>query len=200
MKKILVIASNNKDKMREIEEIFRDTSYEVKRAADLGETLDIVEDGDTFAANALLKVQAYREIYPEYSILADDSGLVIDALDGRPGVYSARYAGVDSTYDVKINQIWQELRNSGVEEDQWTARFVCAVAFWDQDEEAVQVFEGVMEGKIAKEQRGEHGFGYDPIFYLPEYSKTSAEISPEEKNRISHRGKALAKLHEYLHK
>lgn len=198
MEKILVLASSNKDKMQEIEAIFQGLNFTIKRAIDMGEEIEIVEDQDTFEGNAILKARAYHALYPEHYILADDSGLAIDALDGHPGVYSARYGGEGADYLTKSRMLWDALRATGVPEEEWFAQFVCAVCFWMPGESEPMVFNGEMEGRIIPEQRGEHGFGYDPIFYLDSYGKTSAEIDPEEKNKISHRGLALAKLREYL--
>lgn len=197
-KALVIIASGNKDKMREIQQIFRDRHFEVKRAMDVGPVLDVVEDGTTFAENAYLKAKAYHDLYPDAYVLADDSGLEVDPLGGRPGIYSARYGGVDWSYEDKSKLLWEELRKTGLEPEDWTARFRCAICFWEKGKEEPKTFEGAMEGLVIPERRGENGFGYDPLFFLPQYGKTSAEISPDLKNKISHRANALAKLEAYL--
>jgi XTP/dITP diphosphohydrolase len=159
-----------------------------------GVDIDIVEDGKTFEENALIKARAVCKASGHLA-LADDSGLEVDALGKEPGIYSARYMGEDTSYDIKNQNIIDRL--SGVPDEERTARFVCAMAavFPDGTE---KTFVRNMEGRIGYKIAGENGFGYDPIFYLPEYGKTSAEISPEEKNAISHRGQALRALADYL--
>ena len=193
MKK-LVFATGNMNKLREIKEILADMDVEILTMKEAGVDIDIVEDGKTFEENALIKARAVCKASGELS-LADDSGLEIDYLGGEPGIYSARYMGEDTSYDIKINNLISRLE--GVPDEERTARFVCAMAavFPDGTE---KTFVRTMEGRIGYEIAGENGFGYDPIFMLPEYGKTSAEISPEEKNAISHRGKALRALAEYL--
>ena len=193
MKK-LVFATGNMDKLREIKQILADPDVEVLSMKEAGVNVDIVEDGKTFEENALIKARAVSKASGHLA-LADDSGLEVDALDKEPGIYSARYMGEDTSYDIKNNNIIERL--AGVPDEERTARFVCAMAavFPDGTE---KTFVRTMEGRIGYEIAGANGFGYDPIFYLPEYGKTSAEISPEEKNEISHRGKALRALAEYL--
>jgi XTP/dITP diphosphohydrolase len=159
-----------------------------------GITVDVDETGTTFEENAVIKAEAIAKICGEV-VLADDSGLEIDYLNGEPGIYSARYMGHDTSYDIKNKSLIDRLE--GVPEDKRTARFVCAVAAAIPGKETV-VVRGTMEGIIGYEIKGENGFGYDPIFFLPQYGKTSAEISPEEKNEISHRGKALRMIKEKL--
>ena len=190
----LIFATGNENKMREIREILAGRGYEVLSMKEAGIDVDVVEDGKTFAENALIKARAISKIAGEL-VLADDSGLEIDALGGEPGIYSARYMGHETSYTEKNNNLISRLE--GVPDEKRTARFVCAMAavFPDGREETVV---GTMEGRIGYEIAGENGFGYDPIFYLPEYGKTSAEISPEEKNAISHRGKALRAIAELL--
>lgn len=197
-----LIASSNVNKAKEVKEILKDFNFEVLTTRDIEEELYVIEDADSFAGNALLKAKAYHERYPEYYILADDSGLMIEALDGRPGIYSARYGG-DLSYPEKFKLIWNELAETTVDPNDWRAKFVCAIVWCEPgvpitEEIDAKIFEGEMHGIILDEARGENGFGYDPIFYLPEYGKTNAEISPEEKNKISHRGRALAMLQNYL--
>ena len=193
MKK-LVFATGNMDKLREIKQILADLDVEVLSMKEAGVNVDIVEDGKTFEENALIKARAVSKASGHLA-LADDSGLEVDALDKEPGIYSARYMGEDTSYDIKNNNIIERLAE--VPDEERTARFVCAMAavFPDGTE---KTFVRTMEGRIGYEIAGANGFGYDPIFYLPEYGKTSAEISPEEKNEISHRGKALRALAEYL--
>ena len=193
MRKI-IFATNNKDKMREIREILADTDYEVISMKEAGIELEITEDGKTFEENALIKAKAVCEAAHEI-VLADDSGLEIDYLNKEPGIYSARYLGEKTDYHTKNNILIQRL--DGVPEEKRTARFVCAIcaAFPDG---TVKVVRETMEGLIGYEERGENGFGYDPIFFLPEYGKTSAELPREEKNKISHRGKALRAMKKEL--
>lgn len=193
MKKI-IFATGNQDKMREIREILADVDVEVFSLKDLGIKADIVEDGTTFEENAEIKAKAICEMTGEI-VLADDSGLEVDYLNKEPGIYSARYMGEDTSYRIKNKNIIDRLE--GVPDEQRTARFVCAIAAAFPDG-TVKTVRGVMEGIIGYEERGENGFGYDPIFFLPEYGQSSAEISREEKNRISHRGKALRAIKDEL--
>ncbi len=195
--KLCIVASSNVDKVAEIRDILRDFPFKVLSAAEAGPELEVVEDASTFAGNATLKAKAYHTQYPSAYILADDSGLSVDGLDGMPGIFSARY-GDTSDYAIKSQLIWTSLRDRGISEDQWSARFTCAIAWWEPEDTVPVIFEGRFDGLIVPYSRGEHGFGYDPIFFLPEYGMTSAEIDPELKNAISHRGKALAQLVGYL--
>ncbi len=190
----LVFATGNMNKLREIKEILADLNVEILSMKEAGIDIDIVEDGKTFEENALIKARAVCKASGHLA-LADDSGLEVDALNKEPGIYSARYMGEDTSYDIKNQNIIDRLE--GVPDEKRTARFVCAMAavFPDGTE---KTFVRNMEGRIGYEIAGENGFGYDPIFYLPEYGKTSAEISPEEKNAISHRGQALRALADYL--
>lgn len=186
MKKI-IFATGNAGKMKEIREILSDLDAEVLSMKEAGISADIVEDGKTFEENAVIKAKAICEMTGEI-VLADDSGLEIDYLNKEPGVYSARYMGEDTDYHIKNANLIGRL--SGVPDEKRTARFVCAIAAAFPDG-SVKIVRGTMEGRIGYEEKGENGFGYDPIFYLPEYGCTSAELSMEEKNKISHRGKAL---------
>ena len=183
----IVFATGNQNKVREIQEILKGIDIPVLSLKDAGIDADIVENGSSFEENALIKARGIWEICGGL-VLSDDSGLEIDALNKEPGIMSARYMGSDTSYHIKNNNLIERL--SGVPDEERSARFVCAVAavFPDGSEKVVR---GVMEGRIGYEERGENGFGYDPIFMLPEYGMTSAEISPDEKNRVSHRGKAL---------
>ncbi|MBQ2283616.1 MAG: XTP/dITP diphosphatase [Agathobacter sp.] len=190
----IVFATGNQGKLREIQEIMADMDVEIISMKEAGISVDIVEDGTTFEENAMIKAKAIAE-YTDAIVMADDSGLEIDYLNKEPGIYSARYLGEDTSYDIK-NQALLD-RMEGVPQEKRTARFVCAIAavFPDGD---VQVVRETMEGHIGYSIEGENGFGYDPIFYLEEYGCTSAAISPEEKNRISHRGKALRAMKEVI--
>lgn len=189
MKKI-ILASNNKGKIAEVKEILKDMNVEVISMKEAGLDVDIEENGSTFEENALIKAEAIMKMTGEITI-ADDSGLEVDYLNKEPGIYSARYMGHDTSYDIKNNAIIQRLE--GVKGTDRSARFVCAMAVVFPDGKNI-IARGTIEGLIADKPMGENGFGYDPIMYLPEYQKTSAQLSSEEKNKISHRGKALEKL------
>ena len=190
MKKI-VFATGNMGKMREIREIMDGCGYEIISMKEAGVDPDIVEDGTTFEENAMIKARAVHELITDAIVMADDSGLVVDALGGEPGIYSARYLGEDTPYSVKNNDIIKRLE--GVPDEKRSARFVCAIAAVLPDGREKVVRETV-EGRIGYEEKGEHGFGYDPIFYVPELGCTTGEIPELEKNKISHRGKALRKM------
>ena len=193
MKKI-VFATGNQNKMKEIREILADMDVEVVSMKEAGIHADIVEDGNSFEENAEIKAKTICEMTGEIT-LADDSGLEIDYLNKEPGIYSARYMGEDTSYRIKNGNLIQRLE--GVSDEKRTARFVCAVAAAFPDG-TVKTVRETMEGRIGYEEKGENGFGYDPIFYLPEYGCTSAELSMEEKNKISHRGKALRAIRDVL--
>lgn len=183
----IVFATGNEGKMREVRLILADLGMEILSMKEAGADPDIVEDGKTFGENAEIKARAVWE-QTGGIVLADDSGLVIDWLNGEPGVYSARYMGEDTSYEIKNQALIDRL--AGVEGADRSARFVCNIAAVLPDGQVVHT-EETMEGRIAEKPAGHEGFGYDPILYLPEFGKTSAEITIEEKNRISHRGKAL---------
>lgn len=183
----IVIATGNAGKMKEIKSIFNNSEYEVVSMKEEGISADVDENGTTFEENALIKAREIAKISGNI-VLADDSGLEVDALNKEPGIYSARYMGEDTPYSIKNANIIERLE--GVEFEKRTARFVCAVAAVYPDGKELVVRE-TMEGYIGYEEKGANGFGYDPIFYLKEFDKTSAEISLEEKNEISHRGKAF---------
>ena len=193
MKKI-IFATGNQNKMKEIREILGDLDVEVVSMKEAGIHADIVEDGNSFEENAEIKAKTICEMTGEIT-LADDSGLEIDYLNKEPGIYSARYMGEDTSYRIKNGNLIQRLE--GVPDEKRTARFVCAVAAAFPDG-TVKTVRETMEGRIGYEEKGENGFGYDPIFYLPEYGCTSAELSMEEKNKISHRGKALRAIRDVL--
>ena len=187
MERKIIFATGNQDKMKEIQMILEDLGIVVSSMKEAGIDVDIVEDGTTYEENAKIKAEAIAKL-THAIVLADDSGLEIDYLNKEPGIYSARYAGTDTSYEIKNNLLLQRLE--GVPDEKRTARFVCAIAavFPDGSKETVR---GTIEGRIGYEIAGEHGFGYDPIFYLPEYGCTTAELDPEKKNELSHRGKAL---------
>lgn len=193
MKKI-IFATGNEGKMREIRRILSDLDVEVLSLKEAGIHADIVEDGKSFRENAIIKAKAICQLTGEV-VLADDSGLEIDYLNGEPGIYSARYLGEDTSYRIKNQNLIDRLE--GVSDENRTARFVCVIAAVYPDG-TVKTARGTMEGVIGYEERGENGFGYDPIFFLPEYGCSSAELSMEEKNKISHRGKALRAIKEVL--
>lgn len=190
----IIIATGNKDKVKEINEILYGTGFDAVSMKEAGYDPDIVEDGKTFCENALKKAQAVHALCNEY-VIADDSGLCIDALDGAPGIYSARFCGEDSTYSEKFKRINELLE--GVPDDKRTAHFTCAIAVVRPDGSYFTV-EEYFNGVLLKEPRGENGFGYDPIFYVPEYGMTSAQMTPEQKHSMSHRGKALRSMVEIL--
>ena len=186
MKKV-IFATGNEGKMKEIREILGDLDIELLSLKDAGIHADIVEDGKTFEENTQIKAKAICDLTGEI-VLADDSGLEIDHLNKEPGIYSARYMGEDTSYHIKNAKLIERLE--GVPDEERTARFVCAIAAAFPDGNIRTVREA-MEGRIGYEERGENGFGYDPIFYVPEYGCTTASMSSEAKNAISHRGKAL---------
>lgn len=194
MEKRIIFATGNAGKMKEIRMILEDLGVQVISMKEAGVQADIVEDGSTFEENALIKAKAIMELTGEI-VLADDSGLEIDYLDKAPGIYSARFMGEDTSYDIKNQALIDKL--DGVPEEKRTARFVCAIACALPDGRTLTSY-GAMEGIIGYEIKGANGFGYDPIFYLPECGCTSAEISPEQKNELSHRGKALRAMKEQL--
>ena len=195
MKRRIVFATGNKDKMKEIRQILADLGMEIVSMKEAGVDIEIVEDGMSFEENAEIKARAVSRVLTSDIVLADDSGLEIDYLDKAPGIYSARFAGEDTSYDIK-NRIFLD-RLEGVPDEERTARFVCAVAAVFPDGTSETVGETI-EGRIAHEPAGENGFGYDPIFYVPEYECTTAEMSAELKNELSHRGKALRSMRRIL--
>lgn len=195
-KEKLIFATGNAGKMKEIRMILEDTGYEVLSMKEAGIRTYIEENGKTYEENALIKARAVAAEAGEL-VLADDSGLEIDYLNREPGVYSARYLGEDTPYSVKNADLIRRLE--GVPEEERTARFVCAIAAVLPDGRELTV-RATVEGRIGYEERGQNGFGYDPIFYLPEMGKSTAELTEEEKNVISHRGKALRLMKEELRK
>ncbi|MBC9025923.1 MULTISPECIES: XTP/dITP diphosphatase [Bacillus] len=189
-----IIATHNPGKVKEFKEILEPRGYDVKSLAEIGFTEEIEETGHTFEENAILKAEAVAKAVNKM-VIADDSGLSIDNLGGRPGVYSARYAGEQKDDQANIEKVLSELK--GIEKEQRTARFRCALAVSIPSEETKTV-EGHVEGYIAEEPRGEYGFGYDPIFIVKDKDKTMAELTSDEKNKISHRADALKKLSKLL--
>ena len=191
----IIFATGNEGKMKEVRMILEDLGLPVLSLKDAGITADVEENGTTFEENAQIKAKAIMEMTGAL-VLADDSGLEVDALDKEPGIYSARYMGHDTSYHIKNQNIIDRLKGKVGEER--SARFVCAIAAAFPDGREL-ITRGTMEGQIGYEEKGENGFGYDPIFYLPEYQCYSAELSLEEKNKLSHRGKALRRMKERLH-
>ena len=191
----IIFATKNNHKMKEIREILDGLGYEILSMTEAGVDIDVVEDGTTFEENALIKSRTIRDHVKNAIVLSDDSGLEVDYLNGQPGIYSARWMGEDTSYDIKNQKLLNLLE--GVPEEDRTARFVCALAaaFPDGTDKVVR---GTIEGIVGYESAGENGFGYDPIFFVPEYKCTTAEMTPEQKNEISHRGKALRMIAEYL--
>ena len=187
--KQIILATKNKNKLVEVKAVLGNGT-KVLSMEDIGIDVDVEENGTTFEENATIKAEAICKICGK-PVMADDSGLEIDYLDKKPGVLSARFLGHDTSYDIKNAKILEMLED--VPEEKRTARFVCsiAVAFPDRDTVVVR---DTIEGIIGYESAGENGFGYDPIFYVPELKKTTAQLSMEEKNKISHRGKALVKM------
>lgn len=190
----IIFATGNEGKMREIREILKDLGMEILSMKQAGVSMDIAEDGKTFGENAEIKAMAVWKKTGGI-VLADDSGLVVDCLNGEPGIYSARYMGEDTSYEIKNQNIIERAAKARGEER--SARFLCNIAAVLPDGEVLHT-EAAMEGLIAEKPAGKGGFGYDPILYIPEYGKTGGELTMEEKNKISHRGKALKAMKERL--
>ena len=194
MERKVIFATSNEGKMKEVRAILEDLGMEVLSMKEAGISVDVVEDGTTFEENAVIKATEIQKVCGEI-VLADDSGLEVDYLNKEPGIYSARYMGEDTSYKIKNQSLIDRLE--GVEDEKRTARFVCAIAAVFPDG-SVEVTRGTIEGQIGYEEKGENGFGYDPIFYVPEYGCTTAQLSPEQKNEVSHRGKALRLMKEVI--
>ena len=192
----IIFATGNKNKMREIRDILSDLGMEILSMKEAGIDKEINEDGKTFEENALIKARAVAED-TDAVVLADDSGLEIDYLNKEPGIYSARYLGEDTSYEIKNQALLDRL--SGVKKEDRTARFVCAIAAVLPDKREFVVRETI-EGYIGEKPARTNGFGYDPIFYVDEYGCSTAELSEEKKNEVSHRGKALRAMREVLKK
>lgn len=194
MKRKVIFATSNEGKMKEVRSILEGLDVEVLSMKEAGILVEVVEDGTTFEENAAIKATAIQKECGEI-VLADDSGLEVDYLNKEPGIYSARYMGEDTSYRIKNKSLIDRLE--GVEGDDRSARFVCAIAAAFPDG-TVEITRGTIEGQIGYEEKGENGFGYDPIFYVPEYGCTTAELTLEQKNEASHRGKALRKMKEIM--
>ena len=194
MERKVIFATSNEGKMKEVRAILEDLGMEVLSMKEAGISVDVVEDGTTFEENAVIKATEIQKVCGEI-VLADDSGLEVDYLNKEPGIYSARYMGEDTSYKIKNQSLIDRLE--GVEDEKRTARFVCAIAAAFPDG-SVEVTRGTIEGRIGYEEKGNNGFGYDPIFYVPEYGCTTAQLSPEQKNEVSHRGKALRLMKEVI--
>lgn len=192
----IIFATENAGKMKEVKMILEDLGYEILSMKEAGIDIDIVENGTTFEENAMIKAQAIAKIQKAI-VLADDSGLEVDYLNKEPGIYSARYLGEDTPYEEKNKQIMKRLE--GIPQEERTARFVCVIAGVMPNGKTFTARDSI-EGYIGTEARGNNGFGYDPIFYVPEYGCSTAELTLEEKNKISHRGKALEKAKKLIKK
>jgi XTP/dITP diphosphohydrolase len=196
MKKRLIFATGNEGKMKEVRMILSDLDYDILSLKDIGFGQEIVEDGKTFEENAVIKATTIAKITNDI-VLADDSGLEVDYMNKEPGIYSARFLGEETSYHIKNKYIIDQLENAVGEER--SARFVCAIACAFPNGSTLTTI-GTIEGIIGYEELGENGFGYDPIFMVPEYNCSTAQLSPEQKNRISHRGKALEAMKDLIHK
>lgn len=185
----IIFATGNQGKMKEVKMILSDLGYEIQSMKEAGIDIDIIEDGKTFEENAMIKAQAIAKI-EKAIVLADDSGLEVDYLNKEPGIHSSRYLGEDTPYEEKNRKIMERLE--GVEQKKRTARFVCAIAGVMPNGKTFTT-RATIEGYIGTEAKGNNGFGYDPIFYVPEFNCTTAQLTLEQKNKISHRGKALEK-------
>ena len=194
MEQRIIFATGNKNKMIEIRQILGDLGWDILSMKEAGISLDIEENGTTFEENAIIKAEAVAKCCKDI-VLADDSGLEIDYLNKEPGIYSARYAGEDTPYEIKNQMLLSRLE--GVPKEERTARFVCAIAAAVPGRETI-VVRGTIEGYIGYEPAGENGFGYDPIFYVPDLDCSTAELSPEDKNARSHRGNALRAMRDKL--
>lgn len=192
--KRIIFATSNEGKMDEIRDILKDLNVELVSLKDLDINPKIEENGATFEENAIIKAETVMKLTNEL-VLADDSGIEVDYLDKAPGIYSARFLGEDTPYSVKNQYIIDQLK--GVEEEERSARFVCVIALAHPDGKTITC-RGTIEGFITEEILGAHGFGYDPIFYVPEFGCTTAQMSAEQKNAISHRGKALRKMKDII--
>lgn len=190
--KEIMIATSNAHKVEEFKSMLEPLGYQVKSLLDLDEEIDIVETGVTFEENALLKAKEIHTLFGG-AVLADDSGLAVNAMHGEPGVYSARFLGRDTSYDIKNQHIMDVCKDA----DDRGCQFVCAIAYVKEDGSSV-VFKGVIEGEVATHMEGAKGFGFDPIFYYPPFKTTLANVSEDQKNAVSHRGNALRQLLAYM--
>lgn len=194
MKKLLV-ASNNEHKINEIKEILKDFPLEIISLKEAGIDIDVEENGNTFMENAHIKASEIYKLTDGCMVMADDSGLAVDILNGEPGVYSARYSGEHGNSKKNNEKLLQNLK--GIKFEDRKAKFVCAIELIINEEKVINV-QGEIQGYIVETERGKDGFGYDPLFYIPEFEKTFAEMSSDEKNSISHRGRALKKIQEKI--
>lgn len=195
MSKKIVLATGNPGKLREIQAILEEKDWEIVSQAEF-DYAEAIEDGLSFVENAIIKAR-HACAYTGLAAIADDSGLEVDALQGAPGIYSARYAGENATDEQNLQKLLQEMKNVPV--NQRTARFRCVMVYMrHQDDPSPLICEGSWEGGIAYHKQGKHGFGYDPVFYVPRFNRCSAELSPEQKNRVSHRAQALKALAQRL--
>ncbi|MEH7885889.1 XTP/dITP diphosphatase [Bacillus sp. JJ1609] len=190
----VIIATKNIGKAKEFEKLFLPLGMTVKTLLDYPELEDVDETGTTFEENAVLKAETISKVLG-VMVIGDDSGLEVDALEGRPGVYSARYAGIEKNDEANIDKVLAELQD--VPENERTARFCCALAMAEPGKETLTVF-GTCEGHILRERRGSNGFGYDPVFFVESEGEAMAELSSEEKNKISHRANAIKQLEKTL--
>jgi XTP/dITP diphosphohydrolase len=188
MHKIIVLATNNKNKVKEFKALLKDSPVRIKCLQDYGPLPEAIEDGETFDDNAYKKAFHYARVLG-VPCLADDSGLVVDALDGKPGVYSARYAGEKATDRENCDKLLLEMEGK----DNRCAHFECVLSLATPGGPAL-TWEGRCDGEITRERRGESGFGYDPVFFYPDFDKTFAEVSMEQKSKVSHRGRAMAEF------
>ncbi|MFS1513976.1 XTP/dITP diphosphatase [Chengkuizengella sp. SCS-71B] len=197
----VIVATKNQGKVKEFAKLFQKLNKKVRSLADIDQVPEIIEDGISFIENAEKKASIIAK-YLNTTVIADDSGLCVDQLKGAPGIYSARYAGEHGNDNLNNNKLLNELNNLNIEPDEngclSKAQFVCALVLVNPNSNQVIKVEGTCEGRIINQPRGECGFGYDPLFYLPQYKKTMAELNVEEKNKISHRANALKKLYEIL--
>ncbi len=192
----IILATHNEHKTEEVKHILQDLAVDVYSLKDIEWTEEIVEDGETFSDNASLKAVAVAEKYSAEYILADDSGLAVDVLNGEPGVKSARYAGNDRSSQALCSKLIEETKDFPFSER--TAHFVTILAFYQPHDRTIMTFEGSVDGLIIDKMVGSNGFGYDPVFYLPELGKTMAELSSEQKNKLSHRYNALSNFKKYI--
>ena len=180
----IIFATSNKNKIKEVREIVNDKDFYIIPMSEAGINIDIEEKGSTYEENALIKTRAIAKLLPGNIIMSEDSGLEIDALDGKPGLFSARFLGHETSYIEKNKKILELMQKTG--KNKRTARFICSMVVITSEGEELST-QGILEGEIGFEQKGEKGFGYDPIFFLPDKNCYLAEISAEEKNEISHR-------------
>lgn len=192
--KQLMLATSNAHKVKEFSDMLIPLGYEVRSLLDLREEIDIAETGTTFEENALIKARVIHERL-HIAVIADDSGFMVNALDGAPGIYSARFMGKDTSYEIKNSYIMEQCRHASDK----GCQYVCAIAYVEEDG-CEHVFRGVVEGEVAEHMEGDKGFGYDPIFYYPPYQTTFANVSDEQKHAVSHRGRALQQLMAYIKK